>query len=435
MSTVAFAVLIAFLLSLIPLWINLGASQFAALRLFHIMGAVLFLLTIAKATYRRSFAAIFIQHWPFFFCFAGFLAITLILAASYEQPYFDARMIFRQVFYMTVAVSFGAVITAEPQAGFRAAVLFAVLAPLALAATVTVSLAATGASAASLLSFAIKNADPDIIIFGLFKSAVVDESGEDVRANLRHALAGLMLTAALLPFAFSGVRSRLATLLTWGGLASGIGLAMISMSRAVMLAVTLVIAVTAIRITTAATTSWPLFLLIFACLLAVTIGVSPVGDLIFSRFFDQTDSYGGRTAALQLALADIQYNPWIGLDGVDRKVSAHNFILDALRGGGIFAGIFALCAYVSLIVTWWRLVTSSPPGRDDRHCVMRASACAAIGVLPLVRLMTAGDGLLHQTEWLALGVMLCAVPCRLTQSRLETSGVATTPMGAGPCSM
>jgi len=196
------------------------------------------------------------------------------------------------------------------------------------------------------------------------------------------------------------VRGRVPRLLFRTSIAASALLVVLSLSRAITVALVLGAALWPIRsLVTGRLSRKTARLALLSAPVVVGGVVLGVGSVIWNRFAAQPGSYAARTSALS---ASVDTNPLLG-GAAQAQVSAHNFVLDSWSRGGVLPALAAAAAVVALVWVWWQLAATAVGAKDEIGGAKRHLVVAALGVLPIVRLMTAGGGILHLTEWLALG--------------------------------
>jgi hypothetical protein len=99
----------------------------------------------------------------------------------------------------------------------------------------------------------------------------------------------------------------------------------------------------------------------------------------------------------------------LGADDVDIEASPHNVVLDALLAGGLVGALAALAYFLMLAVAVGRLAVEYLVGSDTWHLPVSRAATIGIGLIPTVRLLTAGGGILSFGEWAAAAAFFALV--------------------------
>jgi hypothetical protein len=289
----------------------------------------------------------------------------------------------------------------------------------ALTGAMVLSMAANGVNAIDVFTRTLTSADPEILQKELFRSSFggFGLNDETVMGNIRHEVFGALLVAACLASACTLLRPfqdrRLARLYVAGqGLA--VLLLLLSLSRSVMLALA----------------AWPLLALLkqgltgritprFAGAGVILVGgiavLGAVGVLqvLWVRFTQDTGSYEARDELLQQAYDNLGRS--LATGGVSTtSASSHNFVIDTWLRSGIVASLAALVVVVLVCGLFVALAFTLPHEPDWMLPV------TAMIALPVVRMFTAGGGVIPPVQWVGLAI----VAGLLTYRALLRSGSA-----------
>jgi hypothetical protein len=388
------------LTALLPLqWFVVGAG----LRLH--MAAILLVAAVVLGTHRGHLASRVVRLTEPFVIANFALTVIWVFANRYHgfgvrQP---AEQMLLLVAFVAVAVAVLAILRDPDRRGVELLRWSTWVCMAALVAAMTFSMAANGVNAADVFARTITSADPEILQRELFRSAFggFGLAEESVMGNIRHEVFGALLMAMcvssacrlLRPFA---TRLQSATYLLGQGLA--VLLLLLSMSRSVILALAI----------------WPLLGLLRQLLVGrvtprgagagiLLIGtgglLAAVGVLqvLWVRFTQDTGSYEARDNLLQQAYDSLGRSMATG--GVSTKsASSHNFVIDTWLRAGIVASLAALIVVVIVCGLFIALAFTLP---QEPSWMLPVTALLA---LPVVRLFTAGGGLIPPVQWVALGV-------------------------------
>lgn len=287
----------------------------------------------------------------------------------------------------------------------------AVWATVALIVGLAYSMLVNGVNPIPVFSRAIATANPELLQRELFRTAFTgfgyDE--EAVRGNIRHEVFGAVLAAMYV----SVWAARLRPLVTSGqrlvfnaALVVGSVLLLVSMSRAVLLAAMVWPMLSVLRSVSTFRVSGRQVALLFTALGGVLLAIaSGFASVLWVRFTQDTSSYEARDDLLQQAYANIADNFFTG--GVETAgASSHNVVLDTWLRSGVFGAIAATVIVVVLIGLWASLIVRI--GIEPEWMVPVAAALA----LPVVRLVTAGGGLIPPIQWVLLGFVAGAMAYR-----------------------
>lgn len=388
------------LTAVLPLqWFVVGAG----LRLH--MAAILLVAAVVLATHRGHLASRVVRLTEPF-VIANF-ALTVIWVFANRYHGFGVRQPAEQMLLLAAFVAVGVAVLAilrDPdRRGVELLRWSTWVCMVSLVVAMTFSMAANGVNAADVFARTITSADPEILQRELFRSAFggFGLAEESVMGNIRHEVFGALLMALcvssacrlLRPFA---TRLQSATYLLGQGLA--VLLLLLSMSRSVILALAI----------------WPLLGLLRQLLVGrvtprgagagiLLIGtgglLAAVGVLqvLWVRFTQDTGSYEARDNLLQQAYDSLGRSMATG--GVSTKsASSHNFVIDTWLRAGIVASLAALIVVVIVCGLFIALAFTLP---QEPSWMLPVTAMLA---LPVVRLFTAGGGLIPPVQWIALGV-------------------------------
>jgi len=263
------------------------------------------------------------------------------------------------------------------------------------------SMLRNGISPPRVFAQTIASGDPEILQKELFKSAFVGFGYDEatVRGNIRHEVFGAILCSMYIsawatlrkPFTLPSARwlYRLSML-------GAIALLLTSLSRSIIIAAAI----------------WPLISMLsslrgarlhgrqiaqavgFVTLLSLS-AITGVAHVLWVRFTEDTSSYEARQGLYEQTFAQLPDRFLTG--GFDTEgESSHNFVLDALLRGGIFVALPAAVVMAFVVFVWVRLML-----RIHLEPVYMVPVAAAF-VLPIVRFLTSGGGLINPVEWATL---------------------------------
>ena len=321
----------------------------------------------------------------------------------------------QQALYLAVYVAVGTMI-------YRAALgvepgLLEALRWAALCATVTLvgglaySMLVNGVNPVQVFRDTIATANPEILQRELFRTAFTGFGfdADVVRGNIRHEVFGAVLAAMyvsvwavrLRPLTSTAKRVVFNTALVVGSL-----LLLMSMSRAVLIAALAWPVLSFIRSLVTLRLSGRQVALAFVAFAGVLAAiVTGFAEVIWVRFTQDTASYEARDILLHEAYSNIADNFMTG--GVETAgASSHNFVLDTWLRSGVFAALAAMVIVVLLIGLWVSLIVRI--GVEPNWMVPVIAALA----LPVVRLLTAGGGLIPPIQWVLLGFVAGAMAYR-----------------------
>ena len=389
------------LVALLPLqWFVVGAG----LRL-HLVAIALFALVVL-ATHGTHLAVRVIRlAGPFV---AANFALTIIWVCANRYHDLGVRQPVEQLVllgaFLAVAVATLALLR-EPGGRGVAALRWSTWVCLAsLVGAITFSMAVNGVNAADVFARTITSADPEILQKELFRSSFggFGLAEESVMGNIRHEVFGALLLALCVSSACRLLQpfgSRGATRVYLLGQGLAVFLLLLSMSRSVILGLA----------------AWPLLGVLRQVLrgrvtprgagagllvaggagLLAAVGVLQV---LWVRFTEDTSSYEARDTLLQAAFQNLGGS--LATGGVSTELaSSHNFVIDTWLRAGIAASLAAVVVVVLVGGLFLALAFTLP---REPEWMLPVTAMIA---LPVVRMFTAGGGLIPPVQWVALGVV------------------------------
>jgi hypothetical protein len=278
----------------------------------------------------------------------------------------------------------------------------AAVASTSLLLALSYSMLRNGVNPARVFGQTISAGNPEIFQKEIFKSAFVGFGYDDatVRGNIRHEVFGAILCAMFIS-AWAAHRKPFQTTLPQVLYQLSMLLATVllisSLSRSILIAAAVWPILSVFRSLRSFTLSArQLALTYVAIALVALVVVSGFALVLWNRFTTDTSSYQARTGLYEQAFSLLSSSFLLG--GVDTVgASSHNFVLDALLRGGIFVALPAALLVLSILWSWLRLVARLHLEPDWMLPV------AAALVLPLVRFVTSGGGLINPVEWVTLG--------------------------------
>jgi hypothetical protein len=357
---------------------------------------------------------------------AAFMVVNLYMLGALvaTQLYLGLSLVpaARHLLYLVTAVAIAAyfcrALRVPDTAVIAAARMASIVLCLSLLVAFGLAMAANGINPAAVLGKTVAAANPEIFQKQLFKSAFASfgRAQGDVSGNLRHEIFGALLVSMLIstwamrvgagPARWQQRLYRLSMVL-------GVGLLLLSMSRAVLIAALVWPLLAALRSLRRAEMSVGQWAIVGATVAAVGgLAVSGLGAVIYNRFFVDTASYEGRAGHYSAGLKVVA-DHWVvgGYDTVGH--STHNIVFDTLLRNGIFAALPALLVLCIVAATMVMLVA-----RLDRLPPSMVPVTAALA-LPLVRMVTIGGGAISPVSWLALGFVLGVLAARRTAAAPE----------------
>ncbi len=398
------------LLGALPLiWITLVETPIGDLKYAHIAGVVLLGACVMSARWWTALGAITAHYFVVVLATAAYL-IALTAVDLYHAVTVAPEL--RQLLYAGTGLVVAAVILVilrDDEYGWRRRL------GSALPVVLAVFLVAFGLSAIEnnvdvigTLSQSVSTADPSILEFRVFRPIFEGQglAAEQVRANLRHEVFAAILLATLLAvYAWRGPPPRF-TGPTVGQLvllATAAVLIVLSLSRAIQLAVVITMLTGALAVAVRSRLSKKLApFLILGLVLVIAAFFTGVYGLIWERIApgpaSSDASYITRVLGVGSAISAGLDAPFTGSD--QRFADSHNFVLESFARGGFVPAAAAMTVFGAVLIS---VVTQSIRRISGFASAIPVPAIG-LGVLVIVRMLTSGGGQLNLAEWIALGI-------------------------------
>lgn len=402
--------LAVFLVSLPLEWVTVSAVAGGFVKPFHLAALALILVCVARWRPLAFIRPILRRHPAIYGAYFLLLALTFAGGLAFRDPYVARPDVFRQAFYAGTSVIVASVVLRLVERRGQRIIAFAGFATVAVLILGFVSsLADQGINPVNLVAEALRKGDPDIISYRLLRTTFRTGDIVEAGANLRHKVFLGLLLAVYVGMAFRpAVRWRRPWVSPVLVVAGGFGflLALTSLSRSTIVCMVVAFLLVPLRVFVRnRARPVQVAMMTFATVLFVGVAASPLGGLVFTRF-GSTNSLDSRLNSAGSDFFDTFQRAFlIGIPRSGTPSSPHNLVLDA----GLAAGLVGLlCAAVLLAAfgyLWLREARRFVTG--DRSWLLPVGQVwvLAIGVLPLVRAVTAGNQF-HMIEWTAIGFFL-----------------------------
>lgn len=369
------------------------------------VAAMLVLLVVVLVAYRaRAFAPALAVSAPFV---AANVALFAIWLAAQAYHGLGLRQPVEQMVYLGVFLAMGAVtfqgLVRDLDRWARTFRWTALVVTVTLVVALSFSMLVNGINPAGVFARTIAAADPEVLQRELFRAAFVGFGfNEDVvRGNLRHEVFGAVLVAMILSSICAGLRPLTTLGTRWlYGFAMGLGtvLLVVSMSRSVLIAAAAWPALSLLRsLLSARLTPRLVASGILVSIISAALAATGFLTVIWVRFTQDDSSYQARGNLLDRAFENLGASLFFGGVGTE-GASSHNVVLDTwLR-----AGIFAATAAAVIVILLLGLYLSLAAGLHRQPGWMLP--VTALLALPLVRMFTAGGGLIPPVSWVGLGL-------------------------------
>lgn len=401
----------------------------------HVLVMVLFTGLVFVRLRAATLTPVVTLFWPFIL-----VNVALSVVWCGTAFYHGGSLLgpFQEIVLLVVFVAIGAVIHRAclvPESGIlECARWAAAAATLSLLLAMWYSLSHNGVNPVSVFRDTVTTGNPQILEHDLFRTAFSGFGYDNTtaRANMRHEVFGAVLVAmylAMIATSLRPFRSSWTRLLYRGSLALGFVLILASLSRAVTLAALGIPLVAVARsLASGRLTVRQLGLGVVSALGVLVLAATGLLGLVWSRFSQDTSSYQARDVLLHQAVSNIGEHFLTG--GVSTLgASSHDLVLDAWLRSGIFAAVLAAVVFVQVVAVWLALLARLP--RMPGWLVPVTAAFA----LPVVRMLTAGGGVIPPGEWVCLAMIAGFLTFWVGQGRLPTSDdgnfARTAPVASG----
>jgi len=394
-------------------WFGLAGASSLSLKWFHLAALGLVALVLVTPDLAARLEVVTHRWGPFWIAVIVYLAAVLVTHVIRPEPFLPLAIFARQALYAGAGLVLAVAAVSLPTRRARRPLGLAALASATVAIVALFEpLIRRGINPVTVLIDGLLGGSPDVVVFGLFRASFASAGGladEAVRANLRHGLASAL---ALSIFLTALVRADLPR---WYRRVADVGIAFagvllaITLSRSVILAVVIWLAVVTARPAFRQRGSlwrWSLPAILVASV--AVLALSPLGQVFEERFLTNEGSASEREANVTGALEHVD-EYLLGANGVDVEASPHNVVLDALLAGGVVGALAALVFFGLLAAALVRLTAQYLAGSTAWHLPVSHAATIGIGLIPLVRFLTAGGGMLSFGEWAAAGAFLALV--------------------------
>jgi O-antigen ligase len=220
---------------------------------------------------------------------------------------------------------------------------------------------------------------------------------------MRHEVVGAVLTAIFLSMTATRLRPFRSTptrIVYRCSLVVGTLMILLSLSRAVIVAAAAIPLLATVRsLASGRLSSRQLAAGAGTVVAGLVLGVTGIAAVIGNRFLQDTSSYEARDQLLHQAFGNIGEHALTG-GVVTLHHSSHNIVLDSWLRAGVFGALFAAAVLVWVVGLWLALVLDLPRAPDWMFPVTAALA------LPVVRMLTAGAGVILPVEWVCLAIVV-----------------------------
>lgn len=392
-------------------WISLGAFLTTRdIKYFHLFALAFMAVCLARHRPSHSLSPILVRYRAFYGPWLFYLLLTAVVGLAHVEPYFDRSEVVRQAFYGATSVFVAGFCLEVDGRKVRRVLQWTGVVTIGVAVGgISASLLGQGANPVRLIGEALARGNPDIVSYRLLRLSFRSQELVNAGANLRHKVFAAVLIGLAVALicrerprgAYARWRDRFFLVAA----ACGALLVVLSLSRSLIVSLGIILGLYGLRMFIERRASPRQLAVTLAALVAIVmLAASPVGSLLWARFGD-TGSYQGRTAAVRSAIQPTSVEAAIlGAEASDVEKSPHNLILDAWLSAGVLGAVSTMLFLFAYLRVWMmqarRYVTGAPGWTLSLHQFW----VVAVGVIPLVRAITAGNGL-HMNDWVCMGIV------------------------------
>lgn len=393
------------LFAALPLqWYVVPGPGVAGQRL-HLVVLVLFAILVLVRFRGSAFVPVLSLTWSFVLANVALVMVWCATAfynsESVRSPLEEGILI---VVFLAVATAIYRGCTDPASGVVQYARWAAAAATVSLLLALASSLALNGVNPATAFGRMLATGDTRILGHAVFKSAFAGFGFDatTARANMRHEAFGAVLVAMFVsmtavrlhPLSSGWSRTAYRASMVLGTL-----LILMSLSRSVTIAAAAIPLLAVVRTLRSGRLSTRQIALAGAMAAgAAVLVVLGVSTILWDRFTQDTSSYQARDVLLHQAVTNIGEHALTG--GVSTVgASSHNLVLDSWLRSGLFGAAFAAFILLLVVGVWLLLVIGLP--REPGWMFPVTAALA----LPVIRMLTAGGGLIPPVEWVCLAVV------------------------------
>ncbi|MGH8905768.1 MAG: hypothetical protein ACRD0K_04480 [Egibacteraceae bacterium] len=396
-------------------WISLGGFLSGNIKPYHLAAVAFIAVSLMRYRPSRRLALILERRRAFYGAWIFYLLLVAVIGLTRAEPYFGRTEVVRQAFYGVTSVFVAAFFLDVDGGNVRRVLQWTgVASVVAVVVGLGSAVLRQGVNPLRLIGEALAKGDPDILSHQVFRLAFRSSVLPDASASLRHkvfsaVLIGLAVTLICRERPHSA-RSRWRNWLLLVSVAFGALLVVGSLSRAIILCPVIVLGLCGLRMLVQNRVSPRQLAAVLAIPLVVLVMVaSPLGSLLWSRFTSDTDSYQARLAAVQVDFVQGDVPSAVEVAVLGAAASAverppHNVVLDAWLSAGVLGAAATALFLLAYLRVWLREVRRYLAGGPGWTLSLRQLWVVAVGVIPLVRAVTAGNGF-HMLDWVCIGIV------------------------------
>jgi hypothetical protein len=414
-------------------WISLGGFLAGNIKYFHLAAGAFMVVYLARYRPSRRLAPVLGRYRAFYGPWVFYLLLVAVLGLAHTEPYFSRSELLRQAFYGATSVFVAAFCFDTDGRNVRQILKWTGVTTVVVVVTsITLALFRQGTNPLRLIGEAIAKGDPDIVSYQLLRLSFRSQELAEVGANLRHKV----FSAVLIGLAVSlicrerarGPNGRWRDRLFRVSTILGALIVVVSLSRSLILCMGIALALYGLRVLIQSQASPRQLTAVLATLVVVVaLAASPLGALVWTRLTGGTGSYQGRFAALDLeSLPSSVDAAIVGVEASEVTKSPHNLVIDAWLSAGVLGAVSAAWFFFAYLRVWLSQVRRYLTGAPGWVLSLQQFWTVALGILPVVRAVTAGNGF-HLNDWVCVGMVFGLVEANRRAAVQQRSHHASLP--------
>ncbi|MGH8903683.1 MAG: hypothetical protein ACRDYA_18930 [Egibacteraceae bacterium] len=398
--------LVALVSSLTLEWISLGGFLTRDVKYFHLAAGAFMASYLWWRRPSRRLAPILSRYRGFYGPWVFYLLLVAIVGLAHVEPYFDRSEIIRQALYGATSIVVAAFFLHVDGRRVRCILQWTGIATVGVAVGgISLALLGQGKNPLALIGEALAKGNPDIVSYRLLRLSFRSQELVNVGANLRHKVFSAVMIGLAVALICRDRSSRWRNRLIVVSAVFGALLVMLSLSRSLILCLIIALGLSGIRtFLQRGMAPRQLSAILATLVVIVVLAASPVGSLLWVRFAE-TGSLEARSAAVVSAAAPASVDAvMFGVEASTVEKSPHNLILDAWLSAGVLGAVSMTLLLFTYLRVWLRQVKRYLTGAPSWVLSLDQLWVVAVGVIPLVRAVTAGNGF-HMNDWVCVGIV------------------------------
>lgn len=392
-------------------WMSLGGFLNRSVKYFHLAAIAFMAVCLARYRPSRRLAPILGTYRAFYGPWIFYLLLVAVAGLAHAEPYFSRSEVVRQAFYGATSVFVAAFFLDVDGRNVRRILQWTGVATVGgVVVGVGLALLAQGTNPLGLIAEALAKGDPDImdqLLRRTFRSQGLTDAG----VNLRHQVFSAVLIGLAVALVCRerprGIYARWRDRMLLASAAVGALLVVLSLSRSITLCLVIGLALYGLRVLVQSRMSpWRLAPIVAILAVAMVLAMSPLGLLLSNRATTETGSYQGRIASIWRAVEPPTSVDAVivGRDASEVASSPHNLVLDAWLSAGLLGAMATALFLLAYLRVWLGQVRRYLIGGSGWMLDLHQFWGVAVGIVPLVRAVTAGNGF-HLSDWVCVGIV------------------------------